>query len=166
MLAERKCHQSDFSDCPWNHHILSPLFLFSVHFTLACPALLPPSLLVGPHLSSLSDPIPSLSGHSLPSSALSLSLLSYFLLFCLRTWVENKWDTCQSKKAPGGWVRCFGRVSAYLFSLEWCFSESLVLLLCPCGTVTSPWAEWSTGSICNPALCCYVRAFLQLLLSA
>lgn len=82
------------------------------------------------------------------SSTMSLFLLSYFLLSGPGTSVENKWDTCQTKKASGGRGRCLGRVSAYyLFSPEWCFSESVVLSLSPRGSVTSLWAEGSTRSI-------------------
>lgn len=104
---------ADFSDCRGTvtssllSYLFSLLHLVFYLFSSYCSFSVPP----------LTCPIPSFSCHSLLSSMMSLSLLSYFLLSGLRT--ENKWDTCQSKKASGGRGRCLGRGSAYyLFSPE------------------------------------------------
>lgn len=133
--SQRRSVISRFIRLLWTRHILFPVFS-SVHFN---------SLVFSLFLSCSS--FPSYATLSPPPLS-SLPLLFYSLLSSPRTWVENKWDTCHSKKASGGERELLRHCVSLLFVLpEWYFSESVVLSLSPRSTVTTLWAKGSTGSI-------------------
>lgn len=105
-LAERKCHQQISLEPSL------PLVFFLVYFISLFSSF---SSSFTPHLSSLSRVLsPSSSRHSL---ALSAVLFPPCWSAAPRTLVENKWDTCQSKKASGGQREMLRQSVSLLFVL-------------------------------------------------